>query len=557
MRHLWFLLALCLLQNSGESFAQQPSKAASRAEELVKQLQSQDSTVRGAAKLELKSTPSPEALPILLKALPTLSGEALDGLIEALEAYKDTGKIPALIIVAAEKGDHWGIAYQMEELGTPAAEALLASLHDTCDKDYAKWVGETIGDIGGGEAGYSGFPTLVKGLQSDNDCQLYAVAEGLTRYYYGNCKKPGERGADPAIDLFHNAATSDDPKISDAALNWINSQQLKEGNCVDLSGVVEPLIKAYQANASAETMIQITKFLLSYPSPRVDRFMRAAVHAPNPEIQEEARHYLATHVQPEVRKSRTTKAPTTSVEKIAAAERWGQSNKASNTIPLVNLLSGADPKVRVAAAAALGNLNERSHDIHDERERDQEHSIPPLMKALGDSSAEVRAAAAGAIGQIEDPFGMIEEGADDDLTDHLVALLKDPDEKVVAKGAWALGQIGNPNAIPALAVLSENKTTEIRRNAVKALGRMDDPKGTCSLVARLKDTDDDIREFAAFGLYNKFQSGERCPGDVEAMIAALGDPKERDMISMTLGRLKDPRAAVRREAILALARSSR
>ncbi|MGH9743045.1 MAG: HEAT repeat domain-containing protein, partial [Candidatus Acidiferrum sp.] len=202
-------------------------------------------------------------------------------------------------------------------------------------------------------------------------------------------------------------------------------------------------------------------------------------------------------------------------------------------------------KVRAAAAKGLGDLNEAQYSMRGEdlRETDQEHSVPPLIKALDDASAEVRAAAATAIGQIqEDRSGMKTEDAAGDSTERLIALLKDSDENVVARGAWALGRIGDPKAIPPLAALTEHKTIEIRRNAMEALGRMSNPKGTCALVARLKDPDEGIRYLAAFGLFEKFKSGERCPGDVEGLIAALGDPKEREWIQMTLGRLRDPRA---------------
>jgi HEAT repeat protein len=539
MRYPSFFLAVCLLQVPGECLAQQPSKITARAEELVKQLQSPDSSVRGAAKLELQSSPSPVVLPILLEVLPTSSGDAQNALIDVLAVYKSPDKIPALVMIAA-KSNNLSVAGQLEDLGAPAAKALMQSLGEPCEAEYASWVGETIGEMGD-----AGLPVLVEGFHSNSQCHESAAAEGLQRYYYRNCKDPGDRGPDPAAELFGYATTSADDRISTAAIQWINSQQIKEGTCVDFSGVVEPLIAAYQSNAPTETMVQIAKFLSWCPTARVTRFMRAAVHAPNPEIQGIAQDYLARNAAAEVPKPHGNKAPRTSAEKIAAAKKWGQSEDTSKTIPLADLLSDTDPKVRAAAAKGLGDLDQAQFSMRgeDTRETDQEHSIPPLIKALDDASPEVRAAAATAIGQIlQDNSGRKEEGTNGDLTDRLLALLKDSDENVVAQGAWALGQIGDPKAISALAVLSEHKSIEIRGNAVEALGRMYDPKGTCPLVARLKDADEGVRYLAARGLFEKFKSGERCPGDVEALIAALGDPKEREWIQMTLGRLKDPRA---------------
>jgi hypothetical protein len=55
---------------------------------------------------------------------------------------------------------------------------------------------------------------------------------------------------------------------------------------------VEALIAEYQSNASPETMEKIAVMLSDTERPRVTRFMRAAVHAPNPKIQQIANEYL-------------------------------------------------------------------------------------------------------------------------------------------------------------------------------------------------------------------------------------------------------------------------
>jgi HEAT repeat protein len=539
MRKTWFLLAICLLEITSKSSAQQSSTAISRAVELVKQLQSPDSSVRGAAKLELQSSPSPEVLPMLLKAVSAAEGDTQKALIGVLAVYKSPDKIPVLIKLAAEK-NQLSVDDQLEELGMPAARALMESFGETCQPEYTGWVGDTIGEIGD-----AGLPVLVEGFRSDSRCKQDAAVYGLQRYYLRNCTDVGNHGPDPLVELFGYSATSDDSRTRRAALQWITSQPLKEGECIDFSGVIEALIAEYQANAPAETMVQIAKYLSSCPAVRVTRFMRAATHAPNAEIQEIAKDYLARFAPSEARVPRANKSLRTSAEKIAAAEKWGQSDTTSNTMPLIDLLKDPDPKVRTAAAKGLGDLNQTQFDMHgyETRETDQENSVPALVQALNDASPEVRAASATAIGQIlEDRSGMKEEGSNGDVTDRLVVLVKDSDQNVVAQGAWALGQIGDPKAIPALDELSEQKSIEIRRNAVGALGRMANPKGTCPLIARLKDPEQSVRALAAQGLFEKFKNGERCPGDVEALIAALGDPVERGWIQMTLGRLKDPRA---------------
>jgi len=268
-------------------------------------------------------------------------------LLEVLEVYKDPSKIPVLVAVA-EKSGSASLASQLEELGTSAAKALMASFGESCEAKYARlvgvryarWVGEMIGEMDD-----QGLTVLVEGFRSDVLCQQFAAVEGLKGYYYRNCKDAGDRAPDPGVQLFEDVATSEDPKVSDAAIRWINSQQIKEGTCVDFSGVVEPLIAAYQSNASSATMIEIAKSLSMYPAARVTRFMRAAVHAPNPEIQKIATEYLATYAAPPARTSRAEKAPRTSAEKVAAAEKWGRSEDTNKTIALADLLRDADPKV--------------------------------------------------------------------------------------------------------------------------------------------------------------------------------------------------------------------
>src|SRR5260370_19410249 len=141
-------------------------------------------------------------------------------------------------------------------------------------------------------------------------------------------------------------------------------------------------------------MVEIARLLAASPTARVTRFMRAALHAPNLQIQEIARNYLAENVSPMPPVPRAF--PRTAEEKITVAKKLANSSDSKNTPKLVKLLSDLDPNVRVAAAKGLGRLNRGPDDSRDERERNVNESLPPLMKALSDSSPEVRAAAAAA-----------------------------------------------------------------------------------------------------------------------------------------------------------------
>jgi len=65
-------------------------------------------------------------------------------------------------------------------------------------------------------------------------------------------------------------------------------------NQLEFGGIREVLIAAYQNNTPPATMVEIARLLSEDSSPRVTRFMRAALHAPNPKIQHIAQEYLET-----------------------------------------------------------------------------------------------------------------------------------------------------------------------------------------------------------------------------------------------------------------------
>src|SRR6266446_711139 len=80
--------------------AKQEAETVGRTQVLVKQLGSSDPSVRGAAKLELMGSPSPDALPVLLNALVTSPDAVRSILLEILTTYKDPQEIPVLLKVA-------------------------------------------------------------------------------------------------------------------------------------------------------------------------------------------------------------------------------------------------------------------------------------------------------------------------------------------------------------------------------------------------------------------------------------------------------------------------
>jgi hypothetical protein len=247
-------------------------------------------------------SPSPDSLPIILKALESSKGELRSVLVDILGVYKDPRKISALIKAARPyDGDPTDVTIgdQLTELGTPAGQALIDSLPAKCDESddelssYTSWVGFVIGHINPWS-----LSVLFAGLRSGNPCKQRAAQEGLQMC----CAEPEYGLGDPQITLFTSAVLSDDERIRSAAEQWIDSFRGEYRN-FEFAGTIEVLIAAYQKNASPATMIEIARLLADDPCPRVTRFMRAAVSAPNPEIQQIAHEYLAKNHLPRTRGS--------------------------------------------------------------------------------------------------------------------------------------------------------------------------------------------------------------------------------------------------------------
>jgi len=283
---------MCLLLASCTALSAQTVNTAFRTRALVEQLSSSDCGLRDTAKSELLKSPNPDSLPVILKALASSRGELRSVLVDILGVYRDPRKISALIEAARpHEGDSTDVKLgdQLTELGTPAAQALMDSLPAKCDESddelagYTSWVAAVIGHINPWS-----LPTLFAGLRSGNACKQRAGQEGLQVC----CAGPEYGLGDPDITLFTSAVLSDDERIRSAAGQWIDSFRGEYRN-FEFAGTIEVLIAAYQKDAPSATMIEISRLLASNPCSRVTRFMRAAINAPNPKIQQIAHEYLA------------------------------------------------------------------------------------------------------------------------------------------------------------------------------------------------------------------------------------------------------------------------
>nr|WP_276556848.1 HEAT repeat domain-containing protein [Rhodoblastus acidophilus] len=118
----------------------------------------------------------------------------------------------------------------------------------------------------------------------------------------------------------------------------------------------------------------------------------------------------------------------------------------------------------------------------------------------------------------------------------------------------ALGHIGNPAAAPLVAAFAAHENTEVRFAVAVALGCFpNEPVSIDCLLVLMRDDDEDVREWATFGLGRQ---GDADSDDIRAAlmvrlddpfvnvrleaIASLGKRRERRILSVLLTALEKP-----------------
>jgi HEAT repeat protein len=181
--------------------------------------------------------------------------------------------------------------------------------------------------------------------------------------------------------------------------------------------------------------------------------------------------------------------------RVHAIEELAQVTDLKAMLALIGALADAAPRVRVAAAQAIG------------LQRDQ-RCVQPLLAALGDPHAGVREAVIGALKSIGHRSAI----------PYLAPLLCDVAPGVRAHAAHALRLLGwkpendeqeilfciaagrfskaaefGPAAVEPLLALLTDEMGSVRRSVTEALAEIDDPRAMAAIAAQLNDPDPGVR----------------------------------------------------------------
>ncbi len=187
--------------------------------------------------------------------------------------------------------------------------------------------------------------------------------------------------------------------------------------------------------------------------------------------------------------------------------------------PLITALNHPQPKVRRAAASALGKLKNVS-------------TMDALIVAVKDPDPDVAREAGDALAKIGQP-----------AVPHLLRILENERGYSQNIAAEALGIAGDPVAIPALIEALKEKDSYLQITVAKALARFNDPRVITPLIEALDESSTaaffyGVREEAEMSLIKMGSTA------VQPLIDALNNRfgQSRVFVAKMLGQIPDPRS---------------
>jgi len=198
-------------------------------------------------------------------------------------------------------------------------------------------------------------------------------------------------------------------------------------------------------------------------------------------------------------------------------------------ISLVRALASTDPSTQNYAAESLGVVEE---DI-----------FPFLISSLQEDTSEIRQAAAYALGKLgdqqavellrealyDDHAGVRREALDSliqlEAVEALIEALSHPDEDIRRSAVWAVYDLKYPQALEPLIGLLKDESDSIRQVTCFALRNLGDARAVQPLIDVLSDSDEYVRKAAVEALG---EIGD--PRAIEPLKALLKTEQDQDVI---------------------------
>ena len=155
------------------------------------------------------------------------------------------------------------------------------------------------------------------------------------------------------------------------------------------------------------------------------------------------------------------------------------------------------------------------------------------------SDAKERARAADILGQL----GIPDRTFPDQCFDNLLRLLSDKDVHVTSAAILGLQHLDRDQAAPFVLPYAEHADAKVRYAVAVTLGGVETPPAISALLTLSNDRDDEVRDWATFGLGQLSEEDSNEIRDALANNLADGDADVRYEAAIGLGRRQDSRAA--------------
>jgi hypothetical protein len=247
----------------------------------------------------------------------------------------------------------------------------------------------------------------------------------------------------------------------------------------------------------------------------------------------------------EFERARSALRSRVALRRARGAYLLGLARQQSDVGLLLPLLADRSAEVRLVAARSLGSLGdpaaatalfEALGPVHGHPGIPSTAAAEALLNfGTGAMPAVIAALSADDVTQREVATLVAAEGALSAAAPHLRSLLAgDPELDVRISAARALGAVGGPDDVSALAAFTESaRSTELRRAAVQALGELGHPDAAPVLTWLLSDPDVRLAQHSGDALV---QLG---PAGVQALLQAADGPAGRVAAgSLAIARLR-------------------